>query len=55
MPRKAKSADTDTHSEAVEAAIERARPGSGDASTPGVDLPAGGINDKIRNLIRLSK
>src|SRR6218665_699942 len=43
MPRKAKSADTDTHSDAVEAA------------TPGIDLPAGGINDKIRNLIRLSK
>ncbi|CAM3125166.1 RNA polymerase sigma factor RpoD [Rariglobus hedericola] len=55
MPRKAKSADTDSHSEAVEAAIERIRPASGDASAPGVDLPAGGINDKIRNLIRLSK
>ncbi len=55
MPRKAKSADTDTHSEAVEAALERSRPNSGDAATPGVDLPAGGINDKIRNLIRLSK
>ena len=55
MPRKAKSADTDTHSDAVEAAIERIRPASGDAVAPGVDLPAGGINDKIRNLIRLSK
>src|SRR5215207_11572518 len=55
MPRKAKSADTDSHSEAVEAAIERIRPASGDAAAPGVDLPAGGINDKIRNLIRLSK
>jgi RNA polymerase primary sigma factor len=55
MPRKAKSVDSDTHSEAVEAAIERIRPSSGDAASPGVDLPAGGINDKIRNLIRLSK
>ncbi len=55
MPRKAKSADTDTHSDAVEAAIERTRPSAGDSSNPGVDLPAGGINDKIRNLIRLSK
>jgi RNA polymerase primary sigma factor len=55
MPRKAKSVDTDTQSEAVEAAIERIRPSGGDAIAPGVDLPAGGINDKIRNLIRLSK
>src|SRR5690606_18181675 len=47
MPRKAKSVDTDSTSEAVEAAIERVQ-GAG-------DLPAGGINDKIRNLIRLSK
>ncbi len=47
MPRKAKSVDTDTNSEAVEAALERVQ---------GADnLPAGGINDKIRNLIRLSK
>ncbi|MFH1497437.1 MAG: RNA polymerase sigma factor RpoD [Verrucomicrobiota bacterium] len=46
MPRKAKSVDSDTNSEAVEAALERVQ---------GADLPAGGINDKIRNLIRLSK
>jgi len=55
MPRKAKSVDSDNHSEAVEAAIERIRPSSGDAASPSIDLPAGGINDKIRNLIRLSK
>jgi RNA polymerase primary sigma factor len=55
MPRKAKSVDTDNQSEAVEAAIERIRPSGGDSTAPGVDLPAGGINDKIRNLIRLSK
>ncbi len=47
MPRKAKSVDTDSNSEAVEAALERVEGAS--------DLPAGGINDKIRNLIRLSK
>ncbi|AHF93534.1 RNA polymerase sigma factor RpoD [Opitutaceae bacterium TAV5] len=47
MSRKAKSAATDTHSDAVEAAIEQTQDGS--------DLPVGGINEKIRNLIRLSK
>ena len=54
MSRKAKSASADTHSEAVEAVLEK------NASTPsegaaGPDIPAGGINDKIRHLIRLSK
>jgi RNA polymerase primary sigma factor len=49
MQRKAKSATSDTHSEAVEAAVEKT------AVAGAADLPAGGINDKIRNLIRLSK
>src|SRR5688500_12108717 len=54
MSRKAKSAAADTHSEAVEAVIEKnaSAPAEG---TAGPDIPAGGINDKIRNLIRLSK
>jgi RNA polymerase primary sigma factor len=54
MSRKAKSASADTHSEAVEAVIEKnaSAPAEGNA---GPDIPAGGINDKIRNLIRLSK
>jgi RNA polymerase sigma factor, sigma-70 family len=52
MPRKAKSADTDTHSEAVEHALERTQNASDGGSG---DLAPGGINDKIRNLIRLSK
>ena len=47
MPRKAKSADTDTQSEAVEAALKNVPP-AGDAA-------AGGINEKIRQLIRHSK
>ena len=55
MPRKAKSADTDTHSEAVEAVISRTKDAPAADAGPGADLPAGGINDKIRNLIRLSK
>ncbi len=54
MPRKAKSASADTHSEAVEAVIAK------NLQTPAVEgaageIPAGGINDKIRHLIRLSK
>ena len=47
MPRKAKSADTDNQSEAVEAALKSVPP-AGDAA-------AGGINEKIRQLIRHSK
>jgi RNA polymerase primary sigma factor len=48
MSRKAKTAaKPDTHTDAVEAAIEQTQDGA--------DLPAGGINEKIRNLIRLSK
>jgi len=54
MPRKAKSADNDAHSEAVETAIAQTQTaGSEGPAVP--DLAAGGINDKIRNLIRLSK
>jgi RNA polymerase primary sigma factor len=56
MPRKAKSASADTHSDAVEAAIETtqgAEPGASD--NPVDNLPPGGINDKIRALIRQSK
>src|SRR5205085_11395636 len=54
MPRKAKSAATSSHSEAVETALDRTKTATDDGG-PGEDLPAGGINDKIRNLIRLSK
>jgi RNA polymerase primary sigma factor len=54
MPRKAKRADTAT-SEAVEAALARVRapeaPGAEGAET----AAPGGINEKIRQLIRLSK
>ncbi|MBS0663316.1 MAG: RNA polymerase sigma factor RpoD [Verrucomicrobia bacterium] len=56
MPRKAKPAHAaaDTHSEAVEAALEKSQNHApGDAAAG--DIPAGGINDKIRHLIRLSK
>ena len=52
MPRKAKQADTH-HSEAVENALAQAPQAlaeGGDASAP-----VGGINEKIRQLIRLSK
>ncbi|MEO7415404.1 MAG: RNA polymerase sigma factor RpoD [Opitutaceae bacterium] len=55
MPRKAKPADTE-QSEAVEAVLAKTTPVAATADgAPGADLPAGGINDKIRNLIRLSK
>ena len=49
MPRKAKSADTDNQSEAVEAALKNVPPAAGG------DAAAGGINEKIRQLIRHSK
>ena len=48
MPRKAKSAETDNQSEAVEAALKNVTPAGGDAA-------ASGINEKIRQLIRHSK
>ncbi|MFI5356926.1 MAG: RNA polymerase sigma factor RpoD [Opitutales bacterium] len=56
MPRKAKpaTATADTQSEAVEAAIvktQQVAPGEAGAG----DLPPGGINEKIRQLIRQSK
>ena len=56
MPRKAKSASVSAHSDAVESAIEHTQNADGGASDNPVDnLPPGGINDKIRALIRLSK
>jgi RNA polymerase primary sigma factor len=56
MPRKAKSAEPDTHSEAVETALSRTPAASAEGGASSADnMPAGGINDKIRNLIRLSK
>src|SRR4051812_16338654 len=56
MPRKAKSASADSaQSEAVEAVLEKNAPVQTDGAAPGPDIPAGGINDKIRHLIRLSK
>ncbi len=56
MSRKPKSASADSaQSEAVEAALEKL-PTSADGAEGGADaIPAGGINDKIRHLIRLSK
>ncbi len=57
MPRKAKpSPAADTHSDAVEAVIETQPLAEGTLPDNPVDsLPPGGINDKIRALIRLSK
>ena len=56
MPRKAKSASVDSaQSEAVEAVLAKHTPAGADGAVPGADIPAGGINDKIRHLIRLSK
>ena len=55
MSRKAKSGSPDTHSEAVEAVIEKASSAPSSDTPAGADIPAGGINDKIRHLIRLSK
>jgi RNA polymerase sigma factor, sigma-70 family len=55
MSRKAKSGVPDTHSEAVEAAIEKSSSTPTGDTSAGADIPAGGINEKIRQLIRLSK
>ncbi len=53
MPRKSKSASTDSaQSQAVEAALSKVTPPSAEGADA---IPAGGINDKIRHLIRLSK
>jgi len=55
MPRKAKSSSAPVHSEAVEAVIAKIPATPGAEGAPGADIPPGGINDKIRHLIRLSK
>ncbi len=56
MPRKAKSAPAaDIHSDAVEAVIDSSHSPEGLSDNPADNLPPGGINDKIRALIRLSK
>ena len=52
MSRKAKSS-SEGHSEAVEAALAKTNASNDPAA--GADIPAGGINEKIRQLIRLSK
>jgi RNA polymerase primary sigma factor len=55
MPRKAKSAPADSsQSDAVEAVLAKTAGPAADGAA-GPDIPAGGINDKIRHLIRLSK
>ncbi|HEY1792754.1 MAG TPA: RNA polymerase sigma factor RpoD [Opitutaceae bacterium] len=53
MPRKAKSAADTSQSEAVETALAAAPQAPGEAAEGGA--PIGGINEKIRQLIRLSK
>ena len=57
MSRKSKSASADSaQSEAVEAALAKVPAASADGTPAGADnILAGGINDKIRHLIRLSK
>ena len=57
MSRKSKSASVDpAQSEAVEAVLAKATPHAADGAVAGTEnMPAGGINDKIRHLIRLSK
>jgi RNA polymerase primary sigma factor len=57
MSRKSKSASADSaQSEAVEAALAKATPNHAEGAPAGAEnIPAGGINDKIRHLIRLSK
>ena len=57
MSRKPKSASADSaQSEAVEAALAKVTPTTAESPVAGAEnIPAGGINDKIRHLIRLSK
>ncbi|HEY1764305.1 MAG TPA: sigma-70 family RNA polymerase sigma factor, partial [Opitutaceae bacterium] len=52
MPRKAKTGETNNHAEAVENALANAPQA---AAEGGEAAPIGGINEKIRQLIRLSK
>jgi len=56
MSRKSKSVSGDSaQSEAVEAALAKATPAAEGGVAGAENMPAGGINDKIRHLIRLSK
>ena len=56
MSRKPKSGSDSAQSEAVEAALAKTAPTPADGAVAGAEnIPAGGINDKIRHLIRLSK
>jgi RNA polymerase primary sigma factor len=55
MPRKAKSADNEAQAEAVEAALEQTHTPAGEGQPGAGEVPPGGINEKIRYLIRLSK
>ena len=57
MPRKSKSAPAETaQSDAVEEALAKVPATPAENAEAGAEAaPAGGINDKIRNLIRLSK
>jgi RNA polymerase primary sigma factor len=56
MSRKSKSASADSaQSEAVEAALAKVTPAAEGGIAGAENMPAGGINDKIRHLIRLSK
>ncbi len=55
MSRKSKSSADSAQSEAVEAALAKTAPAADGAITGAENIPAGGINDKIRHLIRLSK
>ncbi len=55
MSRKAKSAPDSAQSEAVEAVLAKNAPATEGAPDGAANIPAGGINDKIRHLIRLSK
>jgi RNA polymerase primary sigma factor len=55
MPRKAKPAAATAQSEAVEAALKNVPSVAGEGGAPGAEGVAGGINEKIRQLIRLSK
>ncbi len=56
MSRKVKSAAADSaQSDAVEAALEKTAVGTAEGAAAGENIPPGGINEKIRQLIRLSK